>query len=121
MEFPEVLQSTRVFNYGGDGASINIDDKVFAEKKILAVDSNFFQVFTGSFLTGDVNTALQKPGTAVVNESTAKRYFGSVENAMGKNLKVEFRQFTITECAGTGPGNLISNSTCSCLRLVSRA
>lgn len=98
MEFPEILQSTRVINDGGgDGITINAGNKVFVEKKIFEVDSNFFQVFTGSFLKGDVNEALQKPGTAIVNESIAKKYFGSVENAMGKTITLnESAKFTIT-------------------------
>jgi putative ABC transport system permease protein len=101
-EFPEVLESTRVFGFDdgqtGNGASIAVGDKLFTEKKaVIMVDSNFFRVFTGHFLEGDVNTALRYPGTAVLNESSAKRYFGSVENAMGKELIVDdFRHCKIT-------------------------
>ena len=93
-EFPEVLESTRVFMFDDgqsrSGATIAVGDKVFAEKKaVIMVDSNFFRVFTGHFLEGDVNSALQHPGTAILNESSAKKYFGSVENAMGKDLIVD--------------------------------
>jgi putative ABC transport system permease protein len=96
-EFPEVLESVRMLSFGGNASIINVGDKVFEEKKIMAVDSNFFQVFTGSFLQGDGNTALQKPGTAIVNESTAKKYFGSVDNAMGKPITLnEFQHYEIS-------------------------
>ena len=85
-EFPEVLESTRLFNFTGGGGDffVKINDKVFQEKNVLLADSNFFRVFSGTFLQGDPATALQKPNTAVINESTAKRYFGSAANAMGK-------------------------------------
>jgi len=93
-EFPEVLESTRIFVFddgqNGRGAMVAVGEKVFTEKKaVLMVDSNFFSVFTGHFLQGDGNSALQHPGTAILNESSAKRYFGSVENAMGKELIVD--------------------------------
>lgn len=82
-EFPEVLESVRIVPFGGQ---IKIGDKVIDEKKILATDSNFFRIFSGDFLQGDRNTLLQKPNTAVINESTAIRLFGSAENAMDKLL-----------------------------------
>jgi len=96
-EFPEVLESTRVLNIGYNGIKVTAGEKLFTEKAVLMVDSNFFRVFTGIFLQGDVNSALQKPGTAVLNETTAKKYFGSVENAMGQPIIVdEFRKCIIS-------------------------
>ena len=90
-EFPEVLESTRLFNFTGGGGDffVKINDKVFQEKNVLLADSNFFRVFSGTFLQGDPATALQKPNTAVINESTAKRYFGSAANAMGKMFETD--------------------------------
>src|SRR5580704_10092823 len=93
-EFPEVLESTRLFVFddgqNGIGSTIAVGEKVSTEKKgVMMVDSNFFRVFTGNFLQGDGNSALQHPGTAILNESSAKRYFGSAENAMGKELIVD--------------------------------
>ena len=101
-EFPEVLESTRLFVFDdgerGNGSMIAVGEKVFTERKsVIMVDSNFFRVFTGHFLQGDVNTALQHPGTAILTESSAKRYFGSAENAMGKEVIVDdFRHCLIT-------------------------
>ena len=85
-EFPEVEESVSILNFAGNGAKIRVDDKSFEDKEILAVDSTFFQVFSGDFIEGDINTALHKPGTAVLNESTARRIFGSPQNALGKSL-----------------------------------
>lgn len=94
-EFPEVLESVRILDFG-PGNMIKTGDKFFQEKKILAVDSNFFKVFNGNFLQGDVNTALQKPNTAILNESTAKRIFGSAGNAMGKLIVLnEFQHYIV--------------------------
>jgi putative ABC transport system permease protein len=57
----------------------------YTEKQVLAVDSNFLQVFNYTFLEGNAATCLQKPNSVVITEATAKKYFGS-SNAMGKVL-----------------------------------
>jgi putative ABC transport system permease protein len=87
-EFPEVLEATRVAPNGGSGVTVTAGEKTFTEKDIITADTNFFSVFTGKFIAGDVGDALQKPGTAVINESTAKRYFGSAANAVGKSITI---------------------------------
>ena len=86
-EYPEVLQSTRLFDFTGTGTFlVKIADKIFEEKHVLMADSNFFKVFTSTILQGDAATALQKPGTVVITETTAKKYFGSAANAIGKSF-----------------------------------
>ncbi|MFI5151871.1 MAG: ABC transporter permease [Chitinophagales bacterium] len=85
-EFPEVLESTRVGGPMNLNLKVGPGDRNFREKNVFMVDSNFFSVFSGKFLQGDVKTALSKPGTVVLNESTAKRYFGSAEKAIGKQI-----------------------------------
>jgi len=89
-EFPEVQESTRLFNFLGNGNFfVRIKDKIFEEKKVFIADSNFFNVFTATFLQGDKKSALLKPNSIVVNESTAKRYYGTAENAIGKFLETD--------------------------------
>ncbi len=62
-----------------------ISDKFFTEKNVLAVDSNFLQVFDFKTVAGDATTALMKPGSVVITEAMAKKYFGK-ENAIGRAL-----------------------------------
>ncbi len=76
--FPEIESFTRfnkpadlVIRSVADGAS----EKVFTESKVLAVDSNFLEVFSFHMLEGDPVTALQKPGSIVITEEMAKKYF----------------------------------------------
>src|SRR5579871_1114425 len=89
-EYPEVLQSTRLFNFLGNGnLFVRIGDKVFEERKVFLADSNFFNVFTTKLLKGDTATALQKPNSAILTETTAKRFFGSVEDAMNKSFTAD--------------------------------
>ncbi|HSZ86793.1 MAG TPA: ABC transporter permease, partial [Puia sp.] len=81
-EFPEVKEFTKVITSNDNGDKVKVGEKVFIDKRVMAADSTFFQIFTGDFLQGDANSAMQKPNTAVLNETTAKKYFGSAENAM---------------------------------------
>jgi putative ABC transport system permease protein len=86
-EYPEVIECTRLFNFGGNGNFfLRIGDKVFEERRVIAADSNFFRVFTGRLIAGDSSTALVKPNSVVLNETTAKKYFGSASAAMGKTF-----------------------------------
>ncbi|HXL55824.1 MAG TPA: ABC transporter permease, partial [Chitinophagaceae bacterium] len=88
-EYPEVLESTRIFDIVGNTFFfLRIGEKVFEEKKVLVADSNFFRVFSGNFIAGDPATALMKPNSVVINESTAKRLYGST-NAIGKSFETE--------------------------------
>lgn len=96
---PEIESYTRfyepndiVVRYEENGRS-----SFFTEKNILAVDSNFLQLFGFKMLEGNAATALMKPGSVVITESIANKYFGD-EKAIGKTLSMreDKRPFTVT-------------------------
>jgi putative ABC transport system permease protein len=58
--------------------------KSFHEKKELDVDTGFFNLFSFPLIKGNPTTALKDLNSAVLTESTARKYFGSIDNAMGK-------------------------------------
>lgn len=89
-ELPEVEEAVRVFDFVGAGVfQLKYGDKAFEEKRVLVVDSNFFRVFSGNMLVGNKETALLEVNSVVLNETTAKKYFGSVNQAVGKILQPE--------------------------------
>lgn len=89
-ECPEVQQAVRIFDFVGGGVfQLKYGDKSFEEKRVLGVDSNFFNVFSSRMLVGNKNEALQKTNSVVLNETTAKKYFGSADNALNKLLMPE--------------------------------
>jgi len=105
-EFPEVEQSVRIINGVGDQLLfVRIDDKVFDEKNVLFADSNFFNVFTVPLLTGNPEKALVQPNSVVLNEKTAKKYFGSTSNAIGKTLKADQNSWIVTAVCKDLPEN----------------
>jgi putative ABC transport system permease protein len=111
-EFPEVKESVRFFNFTGDNGNffLRIGDKVFEEKRVFAADSNFFRVFSTKMLKGDAASALMKPNSVVINETTAKKYFGSVDAAFNKTFEVDGNNnnnnvFQITAVCADWPEN----------------
>jgi putative ABC transport system permease protein len=106
-EFPEVEVATGLQDFSGPaGFFVKVGDKTFEERHALIADSNFFRVFTVDMLQGDTATALARPDMAVINESTAIRYFGSVSKAMGQYFETDGRQrFTISGVCKDWPEN----------------
>jgi putative ABC transport system permease protein len=89
-EFPEVEQCVRIFDATGNGTfPLKYGDKLFEERKVLLADSNFFKIFSYKTLAGNPANALNKVNSVVITESTAKRIFGSVNGAIGKQFLLE--------------------------------
>lgn len=94
-EYPDMIESyTRMFNWWGESYTLKYEDRVFNESRFVYVDSSFFNVFTYDFIAGNPETALDGPYKVVITESTAKKYFGNVADAMNKMLKVN-NEFSI--------------------------
>ncbi len=80
--FPEVLEYSWAFPLEG---IVSTDDNLsFRERKIQIVTPSFLRMFNWELLLGDTS-ALSKPFTAVLTESTARRYFGN-QDPIGKEI-----------------------------------
>jgi putative ABC transport system permease protein len=83
----------------------NIDDKVFFESSIAAVDSQLLKIFTFPLSMGDAATALNAPHSIILTQKLATKYFGNT-NPVGKTLTVENQaQFTVTGVFKDIPAN----------------
>jgi len=83
-----------------------IGEKSFHEKKVLAVDADFFDFFTFPLLKGNPSSVLKDPGNVVLTETIAKKYFGSVQNAMGKTITLDKKlPLKVTGIAKNVPSN----------------
>ncbi|PZV87362.1 putative ABC transport system permease protein [Algoriphagus aquaeductus] len=105
-EFPEVETGTLVFDLS-IFSSVMIDAGTgnSEENKFAYVDERFFEVFDFRLLAGQPGRILSEPNQIVLTENTANRYFGSAQNAEGKILKVEGKDYLITGVMENFPSN----------------
>ena len=96
-EIPEIEKTVRFYHYAfGQPASISVNDKELIEPRFFYADEAIIDVFDLEFVHGNPNTALARPNTIIISESSAKRYFGNL-NPIGKQLKLEnYKDFEIT-------------------------
>src|SRR5476651_154111 len=72
-----------------DNYLVSFDNKAFSERKVYVADSTFFSLFSYALIKGNAADVLKKPESIVLTETTAKKYFGSVDNAMGKVVQLD--------------------------------
>lgn len=107
-QFPEVEQSTRLFDRGFLGSRTRIanGDKVFTDSKFFYADSTFFEIFPFRILKGNAASLLHKPNAVVLTQQTAEKYFGQ-EDPVGKTLIVGNNQeFEVTGVMENIPTNM---------------
>jgi ABC-type antimicrobial peptide transport system permease subunit/AraC-like DNA-binding protein len=77
------------------GAQVNIvgnNGRVlekFNETDVYYVEPQFFNVFDFEWLSGDKNTALNEPNTALLTRAMAEKYFGDWTKAVGKTINLD--------------------------------
>ena len=84
-EVPGVVAATRLRNM--TNTVVRSEDKFFPESGIVAADSNMFDLFGFTMVTGNPRTALAAPNSVVLTEEVAQKYFGS-EPAIGRFLTI---------------------------------
>jgi len=99
---PAITSSCRIFN---NSFKVKYEDRVFFEDHAITADSNIFEFFSLPLLKGEKNKVLRTPNEVVLTESTAIKYFGSIENAMDKILMVDNSAMTVTGVAANLPVN----------------
>ena len=83
-----------------------VGDHSFHEKKEIDADTNFFSFFTFPLIKGNRSTALKEVNSVVLTETTAKKYFGSIDDAMGKIVMLNKETpLTVTGIAKDVPSN----------------
>lgn len=69
---------------------VTIDESVFTETamSLMWADNSIFRVFTFPLLSGNKETALERPNTMVLTQELAQKYFGT-KDVLGKIVKIE--------------------------------
>lgn len=101
--FPEIERQIRLSMHPKQVSKNN--EVRFNEERLLMAENGFFQVFDYELLRGDPATALEKPFTLVLTESTARKYFGD-DDPLGQTLRIDDEQdYEITGIAADPPTN----------------
>ena len=105
-EFTDVEKATLVFDLGiFSTVMIDAGEGNQEESKFAYADEFFFDVFDFKILAGQRSNLLQNPFEMVLTQSTAERLFGGVQNALGKALKVDGRDYEVKGVMENFPSN----------------
>jgi len=94
LEFPQAKVASINLNYGcqitvGDNNTLAANRKKFTENiGVSFIEPEFFDVFSWKWLAGSA-AVLANPKMAVLDKSTAAKYFGDWTSAMGKTIKMD--------------------------------
>ncbi len=96
----EIKKAVRVMPSNG---LVTFGTTSFNEKKLYIADADFFTLFSFPLVKGDPATALKDPGSVVLTEATAKKYFGK-EDPIGKVIEIDkSKQLKVTGVAKNVP------------------
>ena len=106
-ELPEVEAVVRVNSW--DRIMVKYQDKsgaekAFYEENVVRTDSNYFHLFTHTFIAGDPKTCLVDLNKLVITASAARKYFGD-EPALDKPLLIGNDPYTVTGVIKDPPAN----------------
>jgi len=95
LDFPQVKVAAINLSYGSQitiphsGSTVSAFDKKFTENMgVMFMEPQFFDIFQADWLAGSPSV-LAQPNMAVIDKSSAIKYFGDWKNAMGRSLKMD--------------------------------
>ena len=96
-DFPEIELAARTFYLQESNVRLEKPGQaplMFSETGAYAADTAFLELFDFPMAQGDVATALDRPGSLVLSEQAAEKYFGKTA-ALGQTLLINDRPFTV--------------------------
>jgi putative ABC transport system permease protein len=101
-DYPQVESAARIFPAGS--WIVKREDISFYETRTMFADQELFDIFTIPFFHGNPQNALTRPGTIVISNRMAQKYFGT-ESPLGKTLSINRRDYEITGVMADSPQN----------------
>ena len=99
-EYPELT----IAHFMRNEMMLKFGDERFQETNVFITNPAFFDVFSFEMLQGDGKAALTDPYSAILSESTARRFFGDVD-AIGKTMTADDVELTVTGIVADAPPN----------------
>ena len=104
--YADVEDATKLKSCGSD--RVQVKGEVYRDVEMRCTESSLFNIFSFEMLQGDPKTVLDRPNTAVITRSLARRLF-SDEEPVGRSLPIRFggeeRLFEITGLMADVPAN----------------
>ena len=72
-----------------EGFKVTIEKEQYVEGSCMAVDHNFFSFFGFKLISGQADKVLTTSDQVVLTEKLAIKYFGSIDEAVGKSLIID--------------------------------
>ncbi len=97
-DFPEIEVAARTFYLRESTVRFEKPGQAtrsFNENSVYAADTSFLELFHFPMLAGDPATALDRPGSLVLSQWAAEKYFGK-DDPLGQPLWVNDRLFTVS-------------------------
>ncbi len=101
-DFPEVERSARIRR---TRTTVKIDNKIFPENNVLWASPEFFEMFSFRLLAGNREDVITEPGTAVISQNAAVRYFGTTECIGETFIAYDNEEFKVTGIVEDVPEN----------------
>lgn len=86
-DYPEVISATRVRR--APNTLMKVGDKIYIEENTYSVDPQIFEIFSIEVIAGDPKAPLSNRQSTVLARSVAEKYFGSVQEALGKIIRYQ--------------------------------
>ncbi|RLC49441.1 MAG: hypothetical protein DRH79_09060, partial [Candidatus Cloacimonadota bacterium] len=103
-EFPDVEAAAGVFPRQAKQL-MSFEDKQFFETSLFKASAEFFDVFDYELLRGSKETVLSEPGSIVLTETLAEKYFGSAD-PVGETISLnETEEYTVSGVCADLPTN----------------
>jgi len=101
-DYTEIETAVRMC--GQPRANFKVEDKDFTARRGFYADPSFFEVFDFSLLIGNPSNVLKDPGSIILTQELALRYFGK-ENPVGKTLILNSETYKVTGMMKDPPSN----------------
>lgn len=92
LDYPQLKKVAAIFSSDNIQFTIQKDPSIPPEKFKEAqgaffAEPSFFELFNFKWLSGNPQTALAEPNSAILTKSAAEKYFGDWKSAMGKSIQ----------------------------------
>jgi putative ABC transport system permease protein len=101
-KYPQVEKLARIMNRGTQ--PVSYEEKLFYEDSCLYVDPEIFEILSITPVEGNPKTALSRPGTTLITQRMATKYFGD-KNPIGNSILIRNDTLEIAGIIADPPEN----------------